>query len=147
MRNTYGPVRRNSAGKIRKHQGWDFSADIGTPCFAVSNGEVRDIYHQTDYGLVLVLGFQFQGKTIFAAYAHLSETLVNAGDTVSLGQVIARSGESGNAQGMAPVDRHLHFEVRYIPRPGLGLDNRESPALIFGHAPWEVIARHNNLHG
>ena len=141
MRNTYGPVRKNSAGKVRVHQGWDFAADLGTPCYAVADGKVADVYNQQDYGKVLVISFPFKGKTIYAAYAHLSQVLVNVGDTITLGQMIAKSGESGNASGMPAAERHLHFEVRYIVRPGKGLDKRESPALIFGHAPWDVIER------
>ena len=40
-------------------------------------------------------------------YAHNSELLVNEGDTVKAGQVIARSGNTGNSSGP-----HCHWELR-----------------------------------
>ncbi len=41
------------------------------------------------------------------AYAHASEILVKRGETVKRGQVIAKSGETGNVK-----SPELHFEIR-----------------------------------
>ena len=47
------------------------------------------------------------GSGIYTLYAHNSKLLVGAGAKVSQGQVIAKSGNTGNSTGP-----HLHFEVR-----------------------------------
>ncbi len=135
LHNTFGMVRRDANGRPKAHQGWDFSADIGSPAFAVADGTVKLIYTSPDYGLVLVLAFKWGGRTLYAAYAHLSATKQPVGATVKRGDVLCLTGESGNAKGMPKADRHLHFEVRGEPRPPRGLVGRMSPLLIFGKVP------------
>jgi murein DD-endopeptidase MepM/ murein hydrolase activator NlpD len=46
------------------------------------------------------------------AYAHASELLVNKGDKVSRGQIIARAGQTGSVQ-----QPQLHFELRKGQKP------------------------------
>ncbi|HEY7845119.1 MAG TPA: M23 family metallopeptidase, partial [Bradyrhizobium sp.] len=46
------------------------------------------------------------------AYAHASEILVKRGDQVKRGQVIARSGQTGNVS-----SPQLHFEIRKGANP------------------------------
>jgi murein DD-endopeptidase MepM/ murein hydrolase activator NlpD len=41
------------------------------------------------------------------AYAHASELMVKRGDTIKRGQVIAKSGQTGNV-----TSPQLHFEIR-----------------------------------
>ena len=45
-------------------------------------------------------------------YAHLSQALVRAGDSVSEGQVVGKSGSSGRSTGP-----HVHFEMLVDGRP------------------------------
>lgn len=130
--NTFGRVRNNNT---KPHQGWDFEAPVGTPCFAIAGGKIALVYQSVDYGNVVVLGFPFGGKTLFAAYAHLSAVGVAAGQTVAKGDEIGRTGNTGNARGMTGRDQHLHFEIRTEPRPGLGLAGRKSPIDVFGAIP------------
>ena len=64
----------------------------------------------------------------YLRYCHLSEVNVKVGDTVKAGQVIAKTGVTGNASGTrAP---HLHFEIAYEMR-GKGLVNRVDPEMYF----------------
>lgn len=93
-----------SRGK-RYHEGVDFKAKIGTPIYAVSDGEVvysgRKI---SGYGKMIILKHKGGLMTV---YAHNSSNLVNERDSVKKGQKIALSGKSGRVTGP-----HLHFEIR-----------------------------------
>ena len=140
LNNTFGMVRRNSKGEARPHQGWDFSADIGTPCFAVGAGVIHSTRDGGDYGVqvILKLDAPHKGRFLWAFYAHLLSTTMVAGQRVSEGDQIGRTGESGNARGMPQDDRHLHFELRTEPLPGLGLGGRISPFEVYGQPPLAV---------
>ena len=54
---------------------------------------------------------------------------VKPGQKVSAGTQLGLSGDTGNARGMATIPKgaHLHFEVRTIQNPGLGLGGRIDP--------------------
>lgn len=137
--NTFGLVRRTSTGATRVHQGWDFEAPVGTPCYAIADGTVVDTSNYGDYGQRLLLKFDFDTDgdvdTLYAFYAHLSAVKVKVSDKVKQGQLIALTGESGNAKGMTKEDQHLHFEIRTQSTVGLGLGGRLSPMIVFGKCP------------
>lgn len=90
------------------HEGVDLRADRGTPVLAAEAGRVvyagRGIQ---GYGKLVVLKHSDQLATV---YAHNSEFLVRKGMTVSKGQRVALSGNTGHTTGP-----HLHFEVRHGP--------------------------------
>ena len=52
-----------------------------------------------------------QDNGMHTVYFHLDESFVNTGDTISKGQIIAISGNSG-AWNCQPLGYHLHFETR-----------------------------------
>jgi murein DD-endopeptidase MepM/ murein hydrolase activator NlpD len=133
--NTFGMVRRNRDGSKRPHQGWDFAAPVGTPCFAIASGKVALIKTLGDYGNTVVLAFKSRGETYYATYAHLSEMAVKVGDAVAKGGKIGLTGNTGNARDMRGPDEHLHFEIRTVPAPGRGLAGRISPLKIFREIP------------
>ena len=137
LNNTFGMVRKNAQGEPKPHQGWDFAADIGTPCFAVGAGTIHSTRDGGDYGkqIVLKLDALHKGRTIYAFYAHLLSIDVSTGQRVAEGEQVGRTGESGNAMGMPRDDRHLHFELRTEPLPGLGLGGRISPFEVYGQPP------------
>lgn len=138
---TFGMVRKNADGTARPHQGWDFAAPVGTPAHAVADGTIAFVRDRGDYGLQLALAFKIGTERRWAFYAHLQHVFVKEGDTVKMNDLICKTGESGNAQGMAAADQHLHFEVRTVEQPRLGLQDRVSPLTIFGKCPLtEAIA-------
>lgn len=135
---TFGLVRRYSTGVMKPHQGWDFEAKKGTTFYAIASGKVEFVRHHGDYGLQLCHSFEFEEKTFYAFYAHLTSVYVKEGDQISGNQELGITGESGNAVGMAVADQHLHFEIRTKLAPRPSLQDRIDPTLIFGHCPLTV---------
>ena len=147
--NTFGMVRTNDDGTPKAHQGWDLQANLGTQVFAVAPGTVvwvrpDDGDPKNKYGNQVLLAFSGQScqgaprygpfQQFYALYAHRAAFIVKAGQEVEEGELIASSGQSGNAGHTPP---HLHFEVRSTdsPTPGLGLGGRLDPALFLGPPP------------
>jgi murein DD-endopeptidase MepM/ murein hydrolase activator NlpD len=92
------------SGEVSLHAGVDLAAPQGTPITAPSKGVVAEIDRSRRSGLFLRLDHApLQYKSSFS---HLSETLVQVGDTVSLRDTIATVGSSGRVTGP-----HLHFRV------------------------------------
>ncbi|MEV5843317.1 transglycosylase family protein [Streptomyces sp. NPDC051985] len=94
------------------HTGVDFLVPTGTSVQAVEAGQVVTAGWGGSYGYQVVIRHA-DGR--YSQYAHLSAISVRAGQSVSAGQRIGRSGSTGNATGP-----HLHFEVR--TGPGFGSD-------------------------
>ena len=93
----------------RVHEGLDFAAPMGSPIRAVSSGRVVYSGWATGYGYVVIIEHQ---KGLRTLYAHNSKLLVSVGESVGRGEVISRSGNTGNSTGP-----HLHFEVQVNGRP------------------------------
>ena len=87
------------------HQGIDYGCPTGTPILASDDGVV-DFTANLTVGYGKYIRLKHDGGYI-TLYAHLSEILVREGQTVVKGQVIGKSGSTGNSTGA-----HLHFEVR-----------------------------------
>lgn len=132
---TYGMVRKNADGTPRPHQGWDFSAQVGEPAYAIADGKIVLVKEGGDYGLRLAIEFTLKDKTYYAFYAHLSKVYVAEGDLVERNDLIAKTGNSGNAESLADSQDHLHFEIRTKNPPGLGLKDRVSPLVVFEKCP------------
>jgi len=91
---------------VEGHNGLDFSVVTGTPIRACDAGKVVKVQHSgTGYGNAVWLSHIWG----WSLYGHASETLAQAGQTVRAGDVIMRSGNSGNSTGP-----HLHFGVRRL---------------------------------
>ena len=130
----FGMTRKYPNGKPRPHQGIDLATDEGYRVYAVEDGEIVATAKGLDgYGFTITLKIkntdnpELNGK--FAFYAHLDRIDVKVGDKVNYGCVIGLSGDTGNATGMKTVAKggHLHFEIRTIQNPGLGLGGRIDP--------------------
>jgi murein DD-endopeptidase MepM/ murein hydrolase activator NlpD len=124
----FGLVRKNADGTKRAHQGIDLQANKGDWVLAVGDGQVVGVNLGLDgYGFTITI--KLDGSGLFAFYAHLSEVAMKVGDKVTTGQVIAKTGSTGNAKGMDTIAKggHLHFEVRMTQSVGLGLFGRLDP--------------------
>ena len=86
------------------HTGIDIRADGGTPVAAAWGGLVVTSRWEPRYGQVVKIEHPGGFTTV---YAHNSANLVEVGDRVFPGQLIARVGRSGRA-----TAEHLHFEIR-----------------------------------
>lgn len=87
------------------HGGVDWPCPTGTAVHASDSGVVVIAKRLTySYGQYILID---HGNGLSTLYAHNSSLVVSVGDQVSKGQIIAYSGESGNATGP-----HVHFEVR-----------------------------------
>jgi RHS repeat-associated protein len=143
----------------KPHQGLDLRALVGTRALAVDDGYVERVVgtNSGDYGRQVVIRFvyhytavnkaedvaagvpawqrelkqSYDGKLLYAHYAHLDG--IGPGIVkdapVNAGQVLGRTGASGNAAGLNPGEEHLHFELREIAAPpGMsGLAHRLDP--------------------
>ena len=135
--NTFGRFVEREKGA---HWGWDFQANVGTPCFAIADGRIAAVYgavsENKGFGLVVVLEFEFEGRTLYAAYCHLSAAVVSRELEVNRGQLLGYTGNSGNAFKMDKFNEHLHFEIRTIIKPGLGgPPHRIDPIMVFKTCP------------
>ncbi|MFI5669703.1 transglycosylase family protein [Streptomyces sp. NPDC051704] len=96
------------------HTGVDFPVSTGTSVKAVGPGSVVSAGWAGAYGYQVVIRHA-DGR--YSQYAHLSALGVKAGQQVSGGQRIGRSGSTGNTSGP-----HLHFEMRTAPGYGSDID-------------------------
>ncbi|GAA2486667.1 hypothetical protein GCM10010393_17210 [Streptomyces gobitricini] len=105
---------RAGAHWAHRHTGQDFAVAVGTPVRSIGAGRVRSVSCGGAFGIEVVVrhagGWHSQ-------YAHLAAPAVAPGQPVVAGQVIGRSGNTGNSTGP-----HLHFEVRLTPYMGSAVD-------------------------
>ncbi|MEN9685767.1 MAG: hypothetical protein RLZZ28_1553 [Bacteroidota bacterium] len=88
----------------RLHPGLDFTAPMGTPIYATSDGRVRDAGFNTGgYGNRVVIYHGFGYETL---YGHMVRVKVRVGQEVKRGEVIGYVGNSGKSTGP-----HCHYEV------------------------------------
>ncbi len=85
------------------HWGIDIAAPTGTPIVAPDAGVVLEAGPASGYGNVIYLQHENGDVTV---YGHMSDVMVDAGQIVEGGEVIAEVGSTGFSTGP-----HLHFEV------------------------------------
>ena len=102
------PITQRFGEKITDpagHTGIDYALYLGTPVLAAFPGKVsRVAYLNSGYGTHVIIDHEGGLQTV---YAHHSQVNVKTNMTVSAGQMIGQSGNTGNSTGP-----HLHFEVR-----------------------------------
>lgn len=92
------------------HNGLDMLNSGGTPIFAAADGVVRAAQDGLGgYGNAVVIDSVIGGQVVTTLYAHMiwGSRTVEAGQTVSAGQMVGLMGQTGSA-----TTTHLHFEVR-----------------------------------
>ena len=103
------------------HGGVDFPCPEGSNVYAAASGKViacMPTATSGGYGNCVMIS---HGGGLVTLYAHNSKLIVKVGQSVSKGQVIAKSGNTGRSTGP-----HVHFEVRMngsrvSPYPYLGI--------------------------
>lgn len=104
---TYGYRVHPISGEKNYHTGVDIGMAEGTDILAGHDGVVTLSGEAGGYGLCIVLeGEAYDGHALTTKYGHCSRLLVNEGQQVKAGDVIARVGNTGNSTGA-----HLHLEV------------------------------------
>jgi murein DD-endopeptidase MepM/ murein hydrolase activator NlpD len=98
-----------AGGKITQyyssyHRALDIAAPAGNPVLAAADGVVTWSGWKTNGGGI-VIGID-HGNGITTVYNHLGSALVAVGDTVTVGQTIAKVGCTGTCTGP-----HVHFDV------------------------------------
>lgn len=103
----YGNRLHPVLGYWRLHAGVDLRTWCGTPIYAAMSGEVVWSRYRSGYGnQVMVNHGYWNGSSLMSSYNHLSSFAVGSGQTVSRGQLLGYSGNTGTSSAC-----HLHFEA------------------------------------
>lgn len=99
----FGKRSAPTRGASTYHKGVDWATPVGTAVMASASGTVAKAGWGSGYGYVVYINHSDGRQT---RYAHLSKVLVSVGQTVSQGDKIALSGNTGVSSGP-----HVHFEL------------------------------------
>jgi hypothetical protein len=97
----------------KSHYGLDLATPPGTIIYSVQDGVVAIMKQLSGWGRTVVIEHTLpNGDKYISLYAHLSRYRkgLKVGTTVSKGEIIALSGNSGRSTGP-----HLHLEIRHAP--------------------------------
>lgn len=90
-------------GRPAMHKGVDFAGKEDAPIITTAAGVVTWASARYGYGNLIEIN---HGKGLKTRYGHNKELLVNVGDVVSKGQIIAKMGSTGRSTGP-----HVHYEI------------------------------------
>jgi murein DD-endopeptidase MepM/ murein hydrolase activator NlpD len=91
------------ADQMQFHKGLDIAVAFGSDVKAAAAGTVIFSGQKGGYGNCVIVS---HGNGLATLYGHLSQLVSRVNDKVKVGQVIAKSGNSGRSTGP-----HLHYEV------------------------------------
>jgi len=100
----FGSVRVLNGQPRNPHNGIDIAAPLGTEVRATSEAVVRLAVDHLFSGKGIYLD---HGLGLYTMYFHLSDVLVQEGETVTAGQTVGKVGATGRASGP-----HLHWGVK-----------------------------------
>lgn len=92
------------SGQMKIHEGVDIAAEYGSPVYATASGTVTQASYVEGYGNLVEIQ---HAENIVTRYGHNSIILVNVGQKVEKGNIIALIGNTGYSTGP-----HCHYEVR-----------------------------------
>jgi murein DD-endopeptidase MepM/ murein hydrolase activator NlpD len=117
----YGSQRVYNGTPRNHHYGLDIAAPTGTLVTAPAPGVVRLVHSDMYFsGGTLIID---HGYGLFSSFIHLSEILVEEGQTIAVGDNIAKVGATGRATGP-----HLDWRINWY-------DVRVDPALVLEQFP------------
>lgn len=99
----FGKRRSPFTGKPEMHKGMDFGGRVGSSVVAVGGGIITFAGKNGSYGKIVEVD---HGNGYKTRYAHNKELLVQKGEVIKRGHVIAKLGDTGRSTGP-----HVHFEV------------------------------------
>lgn len=91
------------ADQMQFHKGLDIAVPFGSDVKAAAAGTIIFSGQKGGYGNCVIVS---HGNGLATLYGHLSQLVSKVNDKVKVGQVIAKSGNSGRSTGP-----HLHYEV------------------------------------
>jgi len=100
------PEKNNPPGEadqMQFHKGLDIAVAYGSDVRAAAAGTIIFSGQKGGYGNCVIVS---HGNGLATLYGHLSQLVSKVNDKVKVGQVIAKSGNSGRSTGP-----HLHYEV------------------------------------
>jgi murein DD-endopeptidase MepM/ murein hydrolase activator NlpD len=102
---TYGFGMRSGT----MHEGADFVPGAGSPVQAIADGTVRIATESGGaFGVTVLIDHVIDGELVSSRYAHMQydSLTVTPGETVTVGTVIGKTGNTGRSYGA-----HTHFEI------------------------------------
>jgi len=100
----YGYRTSPFTGQREMHEGLDIAAPHGTPIQATADGVVSFVGPLAAYGNVVFIN---HGRGFATFYSHASRNVVEEGQQIKRGQVIAYVGTTGRTTGP-----HVHYEIQ-----------------------------------
>ncbi|WP_147103406.1 M23 family metallopeptidase [Tateyamaria sp. syn59] len=103
----------NGLRRGARHQGIDIKGPNGMPIIAAADGRVLETDIGSCWGPTIVVdhGTGTDGKRLIAAYGHLGQMKVKAGQSVRRGQTIGVLGNNHRDFKCIVAVRHLHFQL------------------------------------
>lgn len=99
----FGTYRVLNDAMQTRHTGWDQRAPVGTPIRSIAAGRVAFAGQLDIRGNYIMID---HGYGVYSGYAHFSQVHVTRGQTITEGQILGMSGNTGRSSGP-----HLHWEM------------------------------------
>lgn len=110
INNEFGFRRNPFGGRAYEfHAGMDIDGERGDLVVAPAGGTVVEAGYKGGYGNAVEID---HGNGLSTRYGHLSKIEIQAGETVTRGQLIGNVGSTGRSTGP-----HLHYELRLNEKP------------------------------